>query len=223
MRESFAIGLFLISYKYLLSKQWVKYYLYSLLAISFHISAVITLIIPLFKFLFPLTKKLSLLYFLFIVLIFITPHMHISTSALDFLMSEKMSTNASFYLDESAASISLVFILFFTIEYYIYRIGLRNRVNTWLIVMLLFSLTLTIMGRVVPILYRFDNYFAVPVAICLSTSINNMVSKRNQILSTFFILSLILLLNFSYISSYWNINSHGEQQISYYVPYRSIF
>lgn len=223
MRESFAIGLFLISYKYLLSKQWVKYYLCSFFAISFHISAIITLVIPFLKFCFPFTQNLTPLYFLFILLVLITPHIHISTSTLDIFMSDKISANADYYLNESAASISITFILLFTVEYFIYSKGLKSNVNSWLIVMLLFSILLTILSRSIPIFYRFDNYLVIPVAICLSTSINNVIRGSSRIVSLIFIISIILLLNYSDIYSYWNVNSAGEQQISYYVPYRSIF
>ena len=138
-------------------------------------------------------------------------------------MSDKISTNASFYLDENAASISLTFILMFTVKYYIYRKCLKSKINSWLILMLLCSISLTIFSRSIPILYRFDNYFVIPVIICLSASINNMIDVDNRILSTICIVIIILFLNYSDISSYWNINSSGEQQISYYVPYKWIF
>lgn len=223
MRESFAIVIFLISYKYLLSKQWIKYYLCALLALSFHISAVITLIIPILRYFLPFTKKLTPLYFLFILLVFITPYFQISTSTLDFLMSDKISANADYYLGESAASISMTFIFLFTVEYFIYSKGLKSNVNSWLIVMLLFSILLTILSRSIPIFYRFDNYLVIPTAICLSTSIYNIVRGSGRIVSLIFILTVILLLNYSDIYSYWNVNSDGEQQINYYVPYKSIF
>ena len=223
MRESFAIVFFLNSYKYIISNQWIKYYICAFIALSFHISAVITLIIPMLKYFLPFTKKLSTLYYLFILLIFITPYIQVSSSELDFLMSDKISTNASFYLDENAASISLTFILMFTVKYYIYRKCLKSKINSRLILMLLCSISLTIFSRSIPILYRFDNYFVIPVIICLSASINNMIDVDNRILSTICIVIIILFLNYSDISSYWNINSSGEQQISYYVPYKWIF
>ena len=46
IRESAAISIFLLNYRNIQKKQYLKYYLYSLLSIGFHYSAVITWIFP---------------------------------------------------------------------------------------------------------------------------------------------------------------------------------
>lgn len=53
MRESAAIGIFLLNYRNLENRKWIAYYLISLLSISFHYSAIITWIFPLARFLKP--------------------------------------------------------------------------------------------------------------------------------------------------------------------------
>lgn len=50
IRESVAIGIFLLNYRNIERKRWVKYYLLSLLSIFFHYSAIIIWFIPLAKF-----------------------------------------------------------------------------------------------------------------------------------------------------------------------------
>ena len=49
IRESLAIGIFLINLDNLLKRKWIRYYVLSVLSILFHISAVILLIFPLLR------------------------------------------------------------------------------------------------------------------------------------------------------------------------------
>lgn len=53
MRESIAISIFLLNYRNLENNNWIRYYLFSLLCISFHYSAVVTCFFPLAKVLKP--------------------------------------------------------------------------------------------------------------------------------------------------------------------------
>lgn len=53
MREGVAIGIFLLNFKNLQEKRWLRYYLISLLSVSFHYSAMIIWFIPLARFLKP--------------------------------------------------------------------------------------------------------------------------------------------------------------------------
>lgn len=48
LRESLAVATFLPGWKYFLKKKWTFYYIFSFLALSFHYSAAITLIFPIF-------------------------------------------------------------------------------------------------------------------------------------------------------------------------------
>lgn len=51
MRESVAVGIFLLNFRNLERQKWVKYYLISLLSIAFHYSAIIIWFFPLVKYL----------------------------------------------------------------------------------------------------------------------------------------------------------------------------
>lgn len=53
LRESLAVSAFLLGWKYLVSAKWVKYYICAAIAFSFHYSAAITFLLPIF-FLSPL-------------------------------------------------------------------------------------------------------------------------------------------------------------------------
>lgn len=53
MRESAAIGIFLLNYKNLAERKWFNYYLLSLLSISFHYSAIIIWFLPIARILKP--------------------------------------------------------------------------------------------------------------------------------------------------------------------------
>ena len=49
MREAMAISIFLLSFDFLLSGKYLKYYVLAILAVLFHVSAVVLLIVPFFK------------------------------------------------------------------------------------------------------------------------------------------------------------------------------
>ena len=53
MRESVAISIFLLNYKNLEEKKWIRYYLFSLFSISFHYSAALVWFLPFVRFLKP--------------------------------------------------------------------------------------------------------------------------------------------------------------------------
>ncbi len=46
MRESLAVAVFLVSWKYFVRKSWIRYYICCLISFSFHVSAIITFILP---------------------------------------------------------------------------------------------------------------------------------------------------------------------------------
>ncbi|MDE6297894.1 MAG: EpsG family protein, partial [Muribaculaceae bacterium] len=51
MRESVAIGIFLLNFKNIEKKRWIRYYLFSILSLSFHYSAILIWFIPFAKYL----------------------------------------------------------------------------------------------------------------------------------------------------------------------------
>lgn len=69
MRESAAIGIFLLNFKNLEKKRWIRYYLFSILSIMFHYSAVVIWFFPLARILRPNI----LFYALCLVFLAITP------------------------------------------------------------------------------------------------------------------------------------------------------
>lgn len=69
MRESAAISIFLVNYRNMLEKRWLRYYLFSLLSISFHYSAILIWFLPLARFLKP-----NIFFFIFCIgILGITP------------------------------------------------------------------------------------------------------------------------------------------------------
>lgn len=69
MRESAAIGIFLLNYKNLQEKKWLNYYLFSILSVLFHYSAAIIWFFPLAR----LLKSNIIFYIMCVVFIGITP------------------------------------------------------------------------------------------------------------------------------------------------------
>lgn len=63
LRESFPICIFLLSVPFLLKRKWVKYYLFSIVALYFHLSAIIALVIPF------LQRKMKVWYIVAIIIL----------------------------------------------------------------------------------------------------------------------------------------------------------
>lgn len=89
MRESVAIGIFLLNYRNLERKRWVAYYLISLLSIMFHYSAILIWFFPFVKFM-----RLNALYIILCVAILaITPLVEELNKLLQLgMISDKIST-----------------------------------------------------------------------------------------------------------------------------------
>lgn len=69
MRESAAVGIFLLNYKNLQEKRWLRYYLFSIVSILFHYSAIVILFFPLARIL----NSRIIFFTLCVVFIGITP------------------------------------------------------------------------------------------------------------------------------------------------------
>ncbi|MDE6577430.1 MAG: EpsG family protein [Muribaculaceae bacterium] len=89
MRESAAIGIFLVNYRNMREKRWIRYYLFSLLSISFHYSAILIWFLPFVKYLRP-----NIFFYIFCVgILAVTPLVEKFNEMLSLgVVSEKIST-----------------------------------------------------------------------------------------------------------------------------------
>lgn len=208
LRESAAVGIFLINYKNLQEKKWINYYMLSLLSIAFHYSAIIIWFFPFAKFLKPN------LFFCVLCVIFIaiTPlverlneFLHIASiyNRIDLYASGANDLNMNWRIGEMirTAFPTIATIIGYNI------IKKKCEFNDMLLLQILFC-----MGAfAIPLIFsRFSNYTSLFIVAAASNLISsNSLNKGLKIL----FISFILLTQVNYY--YVNYNR--------WIPYVSIF
>lgn len=198
MRESIAISIFLLNYKNLEKRNWIRYYLISLLCISFHYSAAVTLFFPFVKFL-----KLNFAFIIFCALMLavaplaegINNLLSISpiASRVDQYVSNADDLNLNWKLAELFRS-GFPAIAVVTV----YKILKRHfRFES----ILLFQILLCAGAFALPLLFsRFTNY----TSLFVTVSIANLLSSPDIIRRIKFLLACFIVLTqvFYYFSMY---------------------
>lgn len=156
IRESAAIGIFLLNYKNLQEKKWMKYYLISILSILFHYSAIII-------WFFPFTKWLKVNYYFIILCVcflLITPLVEnlnrlLAITAISGRITQYVESaqtlNLNWRLSELFRSFPPVFICLWII--------LSKKLHTKFLHMLLLQVLFCVGAFAIPIIFsRFTNY-----------------------------------------------------------------
>ncbi len=207
MREGVAIGVFLLNYRNLENKKWIRYYLLSLISISFHYSAVIIWFIPLAKYL-----KLNLPYIIICVCTFaITP---ILIRMSDYIPIDSISHRIIKYLGDDfnfnlnwkigefiKAAFPTIFVMLFS-----NLLKIKPTFNKLLLIQLL----LCIGTFSIPIIFsRFSNYTSIFVTVAIANFLT-----ANHIKSWIKILFISLILT---TQSYYYYKMYAT-----WMPYVSI-
>ncbi len=107
LRESLSICMFLLSIPYLEKKKWIKYYTLTLLAFSFHLSAIITFFVPLLS---PILSKEFQFSKIFCVSIAVLIISFFSTLIIDKIINQltlgAITTRALFYSNATEVGLS---------------------------------------------------------------------------------------------------------------------
>ncbi len=99
LRESFPICIFLLSVPFLLKRKWVKYYLFSIVALYFHLSAIIALVIPF------LQRKMKVWYIVAIIILvwipftFLYPYEVFQVFNFTLVFSQQVQTYTSLHIN----------------------------------------------------------------------------------------------------------------------------
>lgn len=234
MRESFSVSIFLFSYNYLLKSQYLKYYLFSTIAIGFHISAIILFFLPIVK-LLPKGLLGGVLVLACCILLLVLGDIFkmqmLSILDVDFL-SEKAS--GYFSSDRYSSSkwnisylLNLSFYLVLPMLIYCYYYKKRNfqKIDIFCIVSAyMFVYTCTI---IFPIFYRINNYFIIFFIVYIVEIYSIKLYTKyiyNIFLNCAGILLLLLFLGFKFYNVYLQPMAESSE-LSYrrYYPYSSIF
>lgn len=236
LRESFAIAFFLLSYPYLEQHKWGKYYILCFLALMFHLSAIVLFLLPLVM-LFPINYK-TIIFSLFAVAIMIGVSIRIGLSEIMLRMTLLMDPESAIYEnsmryldnDKYSDSFSPIILLFVIVNLLplLYYTNKRRQIkdNKYFVLMIQISLlyfTLDTLNRIVPIFYRFNQYFMIIYFALLSMFIFDY-SKRFKKESIRWLYVVILFIYLFPAKSYFVVNKqYGYPEIVQYYPYHSVF
>lgn len=192
MRESIAIGIFLLNFSNIEKKNWLRYYLFSLLSIVFHYSAVIVLLMPLVRFL-----KLNWIYIaVCCILIFSTPlfenvsaivNSPMLYSRIDGAVQTADKYNFNWRIAEAIKTALIPITVLIIARRCKYQIPIKN--------MLLLQLFFCCGAFAIPIIFsRFTNY----TTLFVTVSVANLLTIRSVKRDLKIILVAMILLSQSY-------------------------
>lgn len=224
MRESVAVCIFMLAYPYLKGKDYVKYYCLSLLAIGFHTSALILIVLPFLQ-LFKLDKKGVLFLVILLGLVFFSNVMFSSLLSDTFGgVSDKLDRYANIKLNINGMIFTFglfVFMPYVLIKYFkLDDKGLPF--SELLFTYFLFAVIFVGING----LGRFINYLGIFMIIYICNAIYVLKLNRNNILISKIAIILAFLIPFYYKYSYYNaviLTSSNSKKIEIYYPYYSIF
>lgn len=234
MRESLAVSVFLYSVRFFVKFRFFPYYICSLIAFGFHMSAIVLFIIPLIK-LIPNTKIGTMIMIVGCLFILLFSDLFISYLLVilnvDFLAQKAFGYFTRERYGSSTLSISfLANILFYLfLPYYvIYLHNKNNNVKELEIYRLVAIYSIVYCcSQIVPIFYRVNNYFVIFfIAYFVNTtsvkySKQMIINKITHQISFFIIVLFICLkINNVYLApvGYTSFPSYRR-----YIPYSSIF
>jgi hypothetical protein len=226
LRESIAIGIFLVSIPFLQNKKWVKYYFLSIIAFMFHVSAIITLFIP-----FILIKK-NLKYIFIGILAFIFLLFNYSQEITKFLIMYLPSNNIKELIQTySQAKININGIAYTTVSSIIIPMILiiqGNKINfksDWISFIYIYII-INIGYIFITPFYRLANYlfpiYVLYVLELIHFIFNNELIKRKSILITYIFLFLFIPHFYSTFKDTSKLVPNSRYYNIWY-PYYSVF
>lgn len=208
LRESAAISIFLINFKNLKEKKWFYYYLFSLLSISFHYSAIIIWFFPFVTFL----KPNLLFWVLCAIFVLITPVVESLNQILQFeSIQNRVNTYTKYAnfnnINWKIAEVIRTIVPVFTILLISKFAKLKVSFKPFILLQVLFCAG----AFAIPMIFsRFINYTFPFVIIAAANMITGLSNKRILQSSVFCLLLATQIINYSNLYKRW-------------VPYVSIF
>lgn len=240
MREACAVSFFLLAWDGFKERKWLKYYFFVCMAIGFHYSAIILLILPIFRMLNLdkiLDHNISILLFISICVL---AGIILQNSFFDYIqlinINENINNRVMSYDDSvlSGGRLNIYGLVSNIPKYVIYPLGailiLRKRKIPYyrdICLMSLFAIGFSVLTLWVSLFYRYNNYF-MPFVIIAISSIS--FYKKQSLIGykirkhTFLNWAIMMIpFVFMYIYSYMaNVGDTRYKQYSIYCPYKSV-
>ena len=236
LRESFAIAIFLISYPYLEQHKWCKYYLMCFVALMFHLSAILLFVLPFVKLIRINYKTIVLSVVVVILLIGISLRIGLNEIMLQMAVlidpESALYENSMRYLDndrysDSFSPIIIIFVIvnLLPIIFFVNRVK-KNSNNRSLVLFLQISLLYFMfdtLNRMVPILYRFNQYFMLIYFSLLTAFIFDYLKRFTINAKSVIYVCIVFIYLFPAKNLFVDDEYYGYPQIVQYYPYHSIF
>ena len=208
LRESLAISIFLLNYTNLCRNKYLRYYLFSILSICFHYSAIILLLFPLVKYIklnrYYAMACIGILFALPLVNI-ISSHLPVSSISSRIILYSVVAENLNLNW-RIAALIKYMSVPLCTLFVY-YAVKINSEYTKWILLQLLFCFGIF----AIPIIFvRMTNYTVMFVVLYAA---NIMSMARIKCICKLSVITVMLL---SQIHYYYNMYSA-------WIPYSSVF
>lgn len=243
MREACAVSTFLFAWKYFKKKKWINYYFCCLLAFCFHISAIVTFLVPLaqvygIKKIFKINLKLALVLSLVLV-----AGLYLSIKLFDFFATlsliESVQERATTYaeLDNQSGvrgasilgfiSLGLNKVIYPAVAFIYYKKNQGPKKSNLqpLEIMIIFYMLFSVVSFSILIFQRFTNYFAPFIIMLISNSTYTKMHLRKIKYKLSFNLWMVILFPFFFIQLYGYFKEDGQSGVARYKryePYSSI-
>lgn len=228
LRESLAIAFFLFAIPSLLNKNWVSYYVMCLLSFSFHSSALILIILPLFA------KKIKAKYQIFFMVVlallinFISIDGVINSIFGSFAFAQRAS-RGYLILESNIVGIivpAIKIIAFFAIYFYAQQKNIC--INHPFIILITPFIILGVMSCFIPGMYRFLNYLAIPILIYIADVLYTLIRIRRKQVTSLLKVAFCFFILISLQLHYYNrdMSKYARKKSTFfnlYLPYHSIF
>ena len=230
LRQSIAMAFFLIAYSCMTKNKALLTYLFVTLAVMFHNSAIILLIVPL------LTKiNLHRVPFLSwaiaigtsIVLLFFMSYSGLLQGLTMVIQSDDFNTFAEIYdsSEYGTSSVRIVSVIFYVfLHSFIYYYLVKFKYPNLLIWMFVFYTVIFLLSYSIPILGRIKLYF-IPFYIVAVIELIYKYTKENKSAKNMSVVTAVLLMLFIFpsVKYFFTINPrYNDMQLIQYYPYHSI-
>lgn len=247
LRESSAVATFLLSWKYLLKRKWIGYYIFCFGAFLFHVSAIVTFLVPLavlphIKNYFKINKR-------FVVMLFVIIGASITINVIFFQflaevafidsVQERASTyvnhtNLSGQRQASIVGYLGIFInriiyplaVYFFIYKFIKKTKAENGYSLSFTKMIAFYLIFSAFSVGIVLCSRFTNYFFPFTMLLIADSAFTRLKLNKTTYKMKYCYWMLFLLPFFFIQSYAYFKEDGDSGVKRYhryYPYSSVF
>lgn len=226
LRESLAVVFFLLSLPSFLKKNWFRYYLFALISLSFHNSALITFIFPLFY------SKIRVKYqiLIFILSIFVFGFLSSGDIILSIGLDKLFGSKSLFYLNKEMNIVGSVFQLLKLLPVYVIYYVSKKKGGESIFEKLVFPyIIIGIVAAFIPGIYRFLNYLSIPILIYCINQLYLFYCNRYKYPISYIKLRLsvfvIVLFQVFYLVQDQSelAKTRGARKIEMYLPFYSTF